>query len=289
MLENTQTEDDTLDTELDSEVEADTIVEAEVEEADYEPDAEKQGWVPKEKYKGDPKKWVDAKTFVERGEQFRPMLHAKYKEAETKLAEYGRKFEEQEVAIERSNRVSAKLFERAKQEALEEIKRDQKKAWEQGDEALYDKLDKRRDSLEEEFKIEEPKPKAAEPGVDPYVVKFQQENSWFGKDFTLTQAAQFHDARLAREQAYLTPEQRHAEVKKLVIEEFPNKFENPNRQVKMGLGAGRNPSKPTNKKGWDTMPESDKKMAQGFMRSTGKSKEEYAKAYWEMIKEEGNE
>ena len=42
----------------------------EVELAAAEATAARQGWVPRDSYKGDPKKWVDAKTFVERGERF---------------------------------------------------------------------------------------------------------------------------------------------------------------------------------------------------------------------------
>jgi hypothetical protein len=42
----------------------------EAELAAAEDQATRQGWMPKDQYKGDPKKWVDAKTFVERGERF---------------------------------------------------------------------------------------------------------------------------------------------------------------------------------------------------------------------------
>lgn len=284
MLENEE-----LDTGLEEE-----IPESGEEEVnnDFEDDALKQGWVPKEKYKGDPKRWVDAETFVKRGEIFRPMLSAKNKELEEKLEESNRKYSEQQKAIERTAKMQEKLFERARQDALAEIRREQKEAWAQGDDAKYDQLEKRRDKLDEEFKVEEPKaaPATAQQ-IDPYVKKFQDENPWFGRDYTLTQAAQFHDARLHRENPTLTPEQRHAEVKKALVEEFPSKFENPNRRGKTAVGTGRSPGKSSQKQGWDSIPEADKKMATGFIRSSGGklTKETYAKDYWAMIKEEENE
>lgn len=39
-----------------------------------EADATRKGWVPKDKYTGDPARWVDAKTFLERGEKFNANL-----------------------------------------------------------------------------------------------------------------------------------------------------------------------------------------------------------------------
>lgn len=259
--------------------------ESQADETDYEADASKQGWVPKEHYKGNPDRWVDAKTFVERGEIFRPMLHTKYKELETKWEESQRRLSEQEAAIERNNKIAEKFQERAKQEALEQLKRDQKKAWEQGDEATYDKLDKRRDAIADEFKVEPVKTAPSAPVVDPYVRKFEQENPWYGKDLVLTDTAESLDRRLIASGQFPTPELRHAEVKRLVVEAFPHKFTNPAREVKNGLGSGRNPAKLTIKKGWDAIPEADKKIATGFIRSTGKTQEEYAKTYWEMSKE----
>lgn len=254
-------------------------------EQDYEGEAKKQGWVPKEQYKN-PDKWVDAKTFLERGEAFRPALNAKFKEAEVKLAEQDRKLAEQEVAIERASRLSEKMLERAKQEALEQIKTEQKKAWEQGDDARYNELDKRRDNLADEFKIE-PVKKSEVFTPDPHVNKFQQENVWYGSDLILTNTANQLDASLIQSGRFSSVEARHAEVKRQIIEAFPHKFENPNRSKPNALGGGRNPVKTSTKNGWDAMPEADKKMATGFLRG-GKSKDDYAAEYWKMIKEDEN-
>ena len=37
-------------------------------------EARSQGWVPKEEFKKDPKSWVDADVFVERGHQILPLV-----------------------------------------------------------------------------------------------------------------------------------------------------------------------------------------------------------------------
>ena len=38
--------------------------------------AREMGWRPKEEFRGDTAKWVDAETFVSRGENFIPILRA---------------------------------------------------------------------------------------------------------------------------------------------------------------------------------------------------------------------
>lgn len=43
---------------------------------DIEQQAQELGWVPQERFRGDPEKWVDAATFVERGETVMPILKA---------------------------------------------------------------------------------------------------------------------------------------------------------------------------------------------------------------------
>lgn len=255
-------------------------------ERDYVAEATKQGWRPPSELK-DPSRGVDAKTFVERGEEFAPFIKAKARETESKNAELERRIVEQDAAIERANKISEKLIERARQEALEQNARERKAAWEQGDDAKYEALDKKRDTIADEFKVEPVKQKI-NITPDPYVNKFQQENPWYGQDLVLTDTAESLDKRLIATGRFSSIEARHAEVKRLVVEAFPHKFANPNREIKTGMGTGRSPAKPSSsKKGWDAMPEADKRMAAGFLKG-GKTKEDYAKTYWEMIKEDEN-
>src|SRR5712664_3093014 len=44
--------------------------------AEVKAEATSHGWVDKAEFKGDPAKWVDAKTFLERGQTFIPFLKA---------------------------------------------------------------------------------------------------------------------------------------------------------------------------------------------------------------------
>jgi len=54
-------------------------------EVDVEAQARALGWSPKEHFKGDPRHWVDAETYVNRGEQIMPILRQNNRKLETEL------------------------------------------------------------------------------------------------------------------------------------------------------------------------------------------------------------
>ena len=51
--------------------------------APVEQEARTLGWVPAEEFKGDPNRWVDAETFVERGHTVMPILRKNNERLET--------------------------------------------------------------------------------------------------------------------------------------------------------------------------------------------------------------
>lgn len=65
---------------------------------DYAAEASRAGWQPKDKWSGAPEKWVDAKTFIERGEHILPIVLEQKKELERKLAETNRQLKEVQTA-----------------------------------------------------------------------------------------------------------------------------------------------------------------------------------------------
>jgi hypothetical protein len=73
-------------------------------EAAAEAQATRQGWTDKAHFKGDPKKWVDAKTFIERGERFAKNLENEVDALRKKMAEFEgtkaafKKFHEETIA-----------------------------------------------------------------------------------------------------------------------------------------------------------------------------------------------
>lgn len=66
----------------------DSAASIEAELAEVESRALRQGWTDREQYKGDPKKWVDAKTFVARGERFAKNLEQEVAALRHKLEDF---------------------------------------------------------------------------------------------------------------------------------------------------------------------------------------------------------
>jgi hypothetical protein len=80
------------------------------EQLDIEGEASKMGWVPREKFRGDPEKWVDAETFLRRGEEVMPILKANNE----RLME--------EVSKTRAELTRTQELLKSSQEAIEELK-----------------------------------------------------------------------------------------------------------------------------------------------------------------------
>lgn len=53
---------------------------------DIEQEAAQLGWVPRDQFKGDPDKWTDAETFVQRGKEIMPILRKNNERLQTDLA-----------------------------------------------------------------------------------------------------------------------------------------------------------------------------------------------------------
>lgn len=163
------------------------------------------GWVPKEKFRGDEAKWVDAKTFVDRGEHFLPILQAnnrRLQEDNQRTVQEVKRLESLLVASSESIEELKKFHEadtRAKvEQQREKLLRELKKAKADDDVdaevEITDQLTRVNATLQKEEKREEKAPTKkddAPPDLDPAFLSWQSqpENAWFGKDRERTEEA----------------------------------------------------------------------------------------------------
>jgi len=239
------------------------------DDVDYEGFAKVQGWSGKEKWRGDPDKWVDAKTFVERGREFQSTLKEKANNLERKL-------KEQEDANERTLKMFDKLNKKAEKEAFDKIRDQQKQALEDDNDSLYDELEAKKTKVADEYKAEEPKA----PQQDPSIANFKAENEWYNDDPVMRDYADKYCQQMA-DKGYSITKQLE-ETKRYIVGHFPNKFENPRRQMAQTVSTGSAPSNVKKSKGWKDIPAADQKMGEGVMKSMGMTKADYVKSYFEM-------
>jgi hypothetical protein len=172
-------------------------------ERNWESEARGMGWAPKESFKGDPQKWVDAKTYVERGEQFIPILQHTKRELQGRL----NTFEEQNRDLQRRLELANKALDELKTESHEQnLESAQEKkaslysaiaaAREENDVVKELQLREQLDEVNEEIRAAKRQPSsstatpASPPGKDdaeawrrdPDMQHFLSENEWYGRD-----------------------------------------------------------------------------------------------------------
>src|SRR3990167_10980336 len=124
-------EDEVTETEEVEEVEESPEEESpDVKEPDeFEPRAKRMGWVPEDQFRGEKSRWVDAKTFVEKGENELPILRERLRRADEGLKELG----EVKETLKNFQGYMTKVEERAFVRAKAEIESKRQEAKEAGD------------------------------------------------------------------------------------------------------------------------------------------------------------
>lgn len=145
----------------------------ETAERDFENEARQHGWTPKEEFKGDASRWVDAETFVKRADEVMPFL-------KKQNAALKRELDDMKRTVKKSAEYFSKAEERAYNRALTDLRRKHDEAVESGDVAAGRKVvDEMRD-LEKEFAANKPDV-TADPTPDPEQAR-RELNAWMEKN-----------------------------------------------------------------------------------------------------------
>lgn len=159
--------------------------------SDFVAEASAMGWVPEEKWTGAKEKWVDAKTFVERGTKVLPIVLQRNKELEAKVRELGGTVEQIKAdaqAFKEMIEASSKRDKEALQAQYEEALKARSKAVTEGDGVKFEEADRQAKELEAEatrLKAEEEKRKQTAATktetVTPHpdFAAWQAKNPWF--------------------------------------------------------------------------------------------------------------
>lgn len=164
-------------------------------ERNFEQEAEKQGWRPKETFVengGDEGKWVDAKTFVERGESSAPILKSRLE-----------KLERRQVHLESVNESLTKHHNRMlekeqvrRQELMSQLEEARANAVAEGNAKAFKEADKQLKHLEKQ-QMEEPV-QAQGNAVDPEIDAWLSENTWYSEDSHLQAMADGYADKLRK-------------------------------------------------------------------------------------------
>ena len=218
------------------------------------------GWTPKEEFKGDPAKWVDAKTWVDRTELFE---HPEFRKLR-------RKAKDLEGTVGQLKSHYEKVEQNAYARAVASLKQEKLAALEEGDHkrvlAVDDELDKLRDS--------KPAP-IQNNGADPAFLRWNNENPWYESDPDLHEYADFSGVRYARENPEKTSEEIFEYAARQTRKQFPEKFRNTNREKPSNVEGGRASPGKSGQPRWSDMPAHYQQAGQKFVNQGIMTREQY--------------
>lgn len=255
-----------------------------------EKEARLLGWVPKEDFR-DGDHWVDAETFVKRGKEINPILR---KNNEILL----KKLEASQMEIAEVKKV-AKEFEKFQKEAAERkvaeltkelnsLKEQKKQALSSGDGEAAVALDDAIDALkEEQQQVKEAAKQEVKPApvntqeLDPLIVDWMGENSWFGSDSKYTRMADAIGADINANYPNLRGKEFFKKLDEELAEVLPQKYQkNKTRSspVESGSSSGSRPSG-TKKQSYENLPSDAKAACDKFVKQGLMTKEQYVQEY----------
>lgn len=166
------------------------------EPSSVETTAREMGWRPQEEFRGDASKWVDAETFVSRGEHFLPIikadrdrLRAEVAQTAAQLAETKQLFAAAQEAIAELRKFHDEDTRRAVDRARKDLVAQLKAAREQGDVDLEVDVQSQITKIDA-AKAAAPPPPAPAPAPapasdtkpDPDFIAWEADNPWFKTD-----------------------------------------------------------------------------------------------------------
>ena len=252
-------------------------------------EAESQGWVPKERFRGNESDWVDADTFVKRGREILPILRKNNENLIKDLNSTKEQLKEFREAAEEFKKFQRDAYERKAQDyekRIQEIRESRAQAISDGDgqkvNALDDALDAAKDELKEakqavkdadKTPIETPASTEIEPGLQVWLDR----NTWFGQDKRMTGIVNGIGESLRLEFPLLKGQAFLDKLDEVLAEEFPNKFgekKSPTSRVESGSGrAGRGSS--SNAQSYDNLPSEAKAACDRFVKQKLMTREQY--------------
>lgn len=251
-------------------------------EAETAKRAQLYGWVPKEEFRGDLEKWVDADVFVKRADEILPIAKSMNRKLETELISAKQKIENMEKTVKAVIQAHKKSAQGGYERNLSQIKMEQRKAVETGDTATWELLEAEKEKLQKPDEIPEETTKSVT--ADPAVIQWKKDNSWYDTDPELGTYADSVSNFISVRTPGLAPDVFLQKVKDEVKKRFPDKFLNPNRKNPPSVDRtdfGGDGGDKGGKKTFSDLPADAKKICDELVAQKVLTREKYIKTYFE--------
>ncbi len=255
----------------------DQAIEAtEAPEPTVEDRARDMGWRPLSEFKGDESRFVDAETFVKKGEEVLPIVKANARKAEEALSKAQAEIAEMKDSFREFKKYHSQTEQRALTQARKELEREMSEAVEAKDHKAVREIAADMAALSKDVQTDDHGNPYQSPDHAKTLNAWKGENPWFGSDSVMTAAANAVANEL--EQSGVKGAEQLAEVAKRMRAEFPHKFENANRRTPAAVEG----STPTRKAGktWADLPPEARQTADKWVKNGLLTKEQYLKDFF---------
>lgn len=153
-------------------------------ERDFVEEARQHGWTPKEEFKGDPSRWVDAETFVKRADEVMPFLKKQNQALKRDL-------EDMKRTLKQFQDYTTKAEQRAYERAIADIEARHAEAVETGDQQAAQRAVADLRKVEKDFAAQG-KPDEPEFDADKArqeLAEWVEKTGWYGPDADRTKYA----------------------------------------------------------------------------------------------------
>jgi hypothetical protein len=241
--------------------------------------ARNQGWRPKEEFRGDPAKWVDAAEFNRRGEEHIPILRANLERTRQELDETKRIAKE---AVDFQRQLNERDRRRLQGE-IDALNQQKLAAVSSGDTQAY-LASEHGIKLRSEQMPPAEQARPAQPEIPAEVRDFATRNPWITSDPELGAAAQAFHVGLQNhpDTQFLPLAENLRRTEEHIRRMYPEKFGNPRRNLPgtvegaPALGAGSKPRK----KGYIDLPAEARAACDKFVAQKLMSRDQYLSDYF---------
>jgi len=268
-------------------------------QADLEAEAEQDGWVPKDKFKGDEADWIDAAAFVKRGKEINPILRKNNQRLLRELATAKSEIAELKLTTKEFGEMYKTMSENAYKRAIADLKTQARAARKDGDDELAEDLTEQREKLEEEAKNIKVPGTGKDAGavsrkaeLDAIQVEWQNDNPWFDPEknpdlFHMAEGVALRLAQSAEGKALVGTRGFLDKVSELTKKMVPDRFKNPRRTSgsPVGSSSGTRSSSEGNggKKSYADLPPEAKAACDRQVKSIpGFTRDKYVGYYFEQ-------
>lgn len=242
------------------------------------------GWRPAEEFDGPPERWKPAEEFLEEGKRINGFLRKDLDKLRAELSKRDASIEELKATMQEFAAFHQETEKKAFERAVKELREERKEALREGDGSKVVEIEERIEELESAAPLAKPAAKTpTSPTADPVWIAWVARNHWFTESPKLRAISNSYGDLVRQEFPSLVGEPFLEEVKRRVVEDFPESFapEERLRASPVGGGGESRGAPRGGAKGYASLPaevklQCDKFIKQGLV----KSREAYAKDYY---------